>query len=89
MEISKTITITNKYGLHARPAMQFVQLAGKYASKVSISKGEKVVDAKSVLDVLTLGANMGSEISIRAEGDDAEEAMAALLEFLTGDIDKD
>ncbi|MBS4913389.1 MAG: HPr family phosphocarrier protein [Veillonella sp.] len=77
------VTITNESGLHARPATLFTQLAAKFASKITVSIGEKKADAKSILTVLTLGATKGAEVLISAEGADEAEAVAALAEFLT------
>ncbi len=80
MEI--TLTISHPVGLHARPAAVFVQTAKKYQSKITVSLGEKSVNAKSILNILTLGANQGSVIRINAEGDDSAEAVQALQELV-------
>lgn len=72
------LQITNKVGLHARPAALLVQEANKFSSDVTIILGDSFGDAKSILDVLMLGINRGSEIIIRAEGKDAEQAIAAI-----------
>ncbi len=72
------LTITNKVGLHARPASLFVQEASKFESDITVSNGGSRADAKSILEVLTLGASQGSEITIRAEGADAVAALEAL-----------
>ena len=87
--IEKSVTIDNKYGLHARPAMQFVELATKYSSQVSLSRGDKVADAKSIMEVLMLAAEKGSELSIRADGDDAEQAVDALLKLVASKFDEE
>lgn len=83
----ETVVITNETGLHARPATLFTQLAAKFASKITIAKGEKKADAKSILTVLTLGAGKGSEVTLTAEGPDEEAAVAALVEFLQNHAD--
>ncbi len=70
--------ITNKVGLHARPAAIFVQEANKFKSKMTIKKGEKEANAKSILGLLTLGINKGSIIEVCAEGEDAEAALEAI-----------
>lgn len=70
--------ITNKVGLHARPAALFVQEANKYESEITVQNGEECGDAKSILDLLMLGINQGCEIRVRAEGSDATQALAAL-----------
>lgn len=77
------ITLTNKHGLHARPATQFVQLANKYEAKVEVFKNDLVVDGKSVTSMLTLGAEKGVPLRIRAEGQDAEKVIEKLAELIT------
>ena len=72
------LTITNKVGLHARPAALFVQEASKFESDITVTNGDSSADAKSILEVLTLGASLGSEITIQAEGADADAALEAL-----------
>ncbi len=77
-----TLTIRNKVGLHARPAALFVRTAGKFKSKVSAVKDGREVNAKSILSVLTLGAEQGAVVTIRAEGEDEAEAVEALKELV-------
>jgi len=77
-----TITITHEVGLHARPASMFVQTAAKYSSDIEVTHGEKTVNAKSILAVLTLGAHKDAQIIIKAEGADADEALKALEELV-------
>jgi phosphocarrier protein HPr len=72
------LTINNAVGLHARPASLFVQEANKFASDITVFLGEAQADAKSILDLLLLGANQGCTITVRAEGPDAEGALEAL-----------
>lgn len=79
--ISETITITNETGLHARPASVFVSTASKFKSELTLQKGEKKVNAKSIMGVLSMGITKGTEITVSAEGPDEEEAMSALLEL--------
>jgi phosphocarrier protein len=73
------MVIKNKVGLHARPASVFVREAGKYKSTITVIHGANQANAKSILNVLTLGANQGAEVRICAEGEDAEEALDALV----------
>ena len=73
-----TLTLLNKVGLHARPASKFVQTAARFTSKITVHHGTRAGNAKSMLDVLKLGAAGGTELTITAEGDDAEAALAAL-----------
>ncbi len=75
-------TIVNKYGLHARPAMQFVELANQYSSKVEVSNGVLAVDAKSIMSVMRLAATKGTVLHIVADGEDAEGIAAALVKLV-------
>lgn len=76
------LIVKNEVGLHARPASVFVQTAAKFSSDVEVTYGEKTVNAKSILAVLTLGAHKDAEIVVKAEGDDAEDALKALEELV-------
>jgi phosphocarrier protein HPr len=76
-----TLVINNKVGLHARPAALFVQTANKFKSTITAKNGDVTANAKSILNVLTLGANKGSELKITAEGVDAEQALQAIKEL--------
>jgi phosphocarrier protein len=78
------VTLTNKMGLHARPSTQIAIAAGRYASDIQIGKDGLVVDAKSVLELLMLAAECGSELVVSATGDDAEAAVKALTELVQG-----
>jgi phosphocarrier protein HPr len=77
-----TLTINHEAGLHARPAALFVQTAGKFASDITVTHGERSGNAKSVLSVLTLGAKQGAVVTISAEGEDAQEALDAIKELV-------
>ncbi len=78
------ITIQNRLGLHARPASRFAQLAGEFSADVFLVKDDEAVDAKSILEILTIACPQGSVLTLRAEGDDAEEAVKALQELVAG-----
>jgi phosphocarrier protein HPr len=80
----ETVALRNPSGLHARPAQRFSQEATRFDSAISVRKegGESEVDAKSVLSVLTLDCVHGDKIVIRAEGEDAEEAVARLIRMV-------
>ncbi len=71
--------------LHARPAAQFVKTAKQFSSEIVVRKGDKEANAKSSLKIMTLGAKKGDRIIIRAEGDDAEDAVDALTELISAD----
>ena len=73
-----TIQVLNKVGLHARPAALFVQEANKYQCDIRVRKDGTEANAKSILSVLTLGAEQGCSIAVVAEGEDADAALAAL-----------
>jgi len=75
-------TVVLPVDLHARPAGRFTQEAARHAAQVTVAAGEKEVDARSVLLVMALGATAGTEITIRATGDDADQAADALAELL-------
>jgi phosphocarrier protein HPr len=73
-----TVTIHHKVGLHARPASMFVKTATQFKSDITVTNGDRSANAKSILNVLTLGANQGAQIVIQAEGPDADAALVAL-----------
>ena len=75
---SSTLTIVNRLGLHARAATKLVQTASRYVSEVTILRSGKEVNGKSIMGVMMLAAAQGTEIEIRTEGSDAEEALQAL-----------
>jgi phosphocarrier protein len=83
------VTIENELGLHARPAMTLVDLANQYASDIRIQKGEQVVDAKSIMQVMMLAATQGTALEIIAEGADAEQAIAALQQLVENKFDEE
>ena len=80
--ISKDVTIQNSVGLHARPATFFIQKANSFKSSLWIEKGDRRVNAKSLLGVLSLGIPKGATITIIADGVDEEEAIAGLVSLL-------
>ena len=78
MEHQEDVTIVNKYGLHARPAAEFVKLANRFRADVWIRKDEVEVSGKSIMGVMMLAAECGSTVQIRAAGEDARDAVDAL-----------
>jgi len=76
------VTISNKLGLHARASAKLTKLAGSFPCEVWISKGERRVNAKSIMGVMMLAAGMGSEVKLETEGDQAQEAMDRLLALI-------
>lgn len=86
------VVLTNKMGLHARPSTQIATTANRFASDVHIAKDDMVVDAKSVLELLMLAAECGTQLTIQAKGVDAEAAVKAVAELVAsrfGEIDVD
>lgn len=82
--IRANVTISNKLGLHARASAKFTKLAGTFRSDVSMSRGERSVNAKSIMGVMMLAAGLGSEVHIEVNGDDEQSAMDALLALING-----
>ena len=81
----KTVTITNKEGLHARPASVFVKEAGKFKSKITLLKhGGKEGNAKSILSLLSLGIDSGSTVDICTDGEDEVLAAETLFNLIEG-----
>lgn len=74
----QSVLIQNKYGLHARPAAEFVKAANGFDCEVLVRKGDMEVNGKSIMGMMMLAAERGSEIVIRTFGSDAEEALAKL-----------
>lgn len=79
----KQVTVNLKTGLHARPAALFVQEANKFSAEVFVSKGDKKVNAKSIMGIMSLAVANGTKIVISAEGDDAAEAVEALAAIVS------
>ncbi|MDP3700550.1 MAG: HPr family phosphocarrier protein [Hylemonella sp.] len=77
--IKASATISNKLGLHARASAKLTKLAGSFPCEVWLARGERRVNAKSIMGVMMLAAGLGSEIDIEAQGDRAQEAVDALL----------
>lgn len=78
----KSVTVVNKTGLHARPASDFVKEASKFKSSVQIEFKGKTINAKSILHVLSAGMASGSEIVIKAEGEDEQLAVDQLVDLI-------
>ena len=76
---SATVTIRNRLGLHARAANLFVRTANQFKAEITVGNGPQKVNGKSILGILTLAAGYNSEIIIEAEGEEAEEAVEALV----------
>jgi len=80
--IKKDFTIHSETGLHARPATKLVQQASRYSSSVELQYGQKTVNVKSIMGVMSLGMGQGSDFTLIIDGPDEEEAMEELTSFL-------
>jgi phosphocarrier protein HPr len=80
--IQNTITISNKLGLHARASAKLTKLAGSFSCEVWISKGERRVNAKSIMGVMMLAAGIGSTVALETHGEREQDAMTALLTLI-------
>lgn len=87
--LQTSVVITNKVGLHARPARLLVQTAAQYQAKVQVLRGDRTANAKSIIGVLKLGAVLGDTLILQAEGDDAEQAIHALAELVQRKFDEE
>lgn len=86
--IEKTTTIKNRAGIHARPATLIVKEASKFKSNVYIEKGTDKINAKSILNILTLGGTYNSKIKVLAEGEDEKDAVEALISLIDNKFDE-
>jgi phosphocarrier protein HPr len=76
--VTRTVTVSNPTGLHARPSVAIASTVKKFQAKVEIRRGNQVVSASDVLQLLTLGAPQGTELTLMAKGPDAEQVLDAL-----------
>ncbi|MDD2752562.1 MAG: HPr family phosphocarrier protein [Candidatus Omnitrophica bacterium] len=83
--VQKKLVVKNKQGLHARPAALFVQVANKYDSRIIVKSNKEEVNGKSIMGILMLGAEQGTEIIIQADGDDAQVAIVELEKIVTSE----
>ena len=79
---SRTVTIANPQGLHARPVMQFVDLAGQFQSRILVRKGSFAVDGKNPMEMMLLEASQGTQLKLEAQGPDAASALDALAQLV-------
>ena len=87
--VSTTVTIINRLGLHARPAMAFVDLASSFQSAVTVKRGDQEVDGKSIMHMMMLAATKGTCLEVCAEGPDARPACEALKKLVESGFDED
>ncbi len=90
-DLEKKLRVQNRYGLHARASTRLAQVAQSYQSSISLAREscDRTVDAKSVLGILSLGAEHGEVVRIRIEGEDAQLAMAAVCELFHNKFDEE
>ena len=89
MSCSRTVTICNQRGLHARASVRFLNEAAKFNAEVSVARDGEAVRADSALDLMMLGAGPGARITISADGPDANAAVSALAELVERGFDED
>jgi phosphocarrier protein HPr len=89
MTTEATLNICNARGLHARASAKFVKLATGFDSEIMVTRDGVTVDARSIMGLLMLGAGIGCDIQVSAEGPDAEEAIAALTDLVARKFDED
>ena len=82
--VTRPVIVINPQGFHARPAHLFVKMASSFQAQVQILKGNEVINGKSILDLLTLGAGNGTTLTLRANGPDADSALEALAKLVEG-----
>lgn len=87
--IKKFVKITNKHGLHARPAAHLVKVAGRFDSDIKIYKDGLEVNGKSIMGVMMLAAEPGSELEFVIDGPDEEQAMEAILDLIKNNFYED
>ncbi len=83
------VVILNKVGLHARPARLLVQTAAQFRASIQLKSGDKTANAKSIVGVLKLGAELGDTLVLHAEGEDAEESIKTLSELVLRKFDEE
>ena len=89
VETRRAVRIPNRHGLHARPAAAFVKAAGQFACSVFVGRDDVEVNGKSIMGMMMLAAEHGTEITIRATGDDAAAAVAALVALVERGFDEE
>lgn len=87
--IEKETEIVNRLGLHARAAAKLVHMAGGFQSRITVEKDGEEVDAKSILGVLLLAAGQGSQVTIRCDGVDEQDALRAVTSLISNRFDEE
>jgi len=87
--VEASVTIRNRLGLHARPAMAFVDTASGFNCDIRVRKGQQTVDGKSIMQLMMLAATEGTELHLTASGDDADRAIEALRQLVDRRFDEE
>lgn len=85
----KVVVISNRQGLHARPISQFVEIASRYQSDLTVSCNGRTVDGKSILKLMTLAAGQGTELALDGNGEDAPEMLRSLEQLVKAGFHED
>ena len=88
-KVEEQVTIASKVGLHARPAAAVVKAANELPTVVTIAKDDRAVDARSMLSILSLGAEHGDTVQVSAEGPEAAAAVATMVALLASNLDEE
>ena len=86
---TRTVTVVNRLGMHARAAARFVHMATRFESQIRVGRNSKVMDGKSIMGILLLAAARGTTITISADGSDEEAAVAALTQLVESGFGED
>jgi len=86
--ISQPVTIINKLGLHARAAAKFVTLASQFQSEIQLTRGNRTVNGKSIMGVMLLAASKGTDLELRADGEDEKQAIEAIVNLINNRFDE-
>jgi phosphocarrier protein len=87
--MQQKVTITNRAGIHARPAAMLVEIAKDIKSSIYIEKGSDKINGKSIMGILTLGAAYGTELNIITEGEDEKEALRAIIRLFESKFEEE
>lgn len=87
--ITKQLTILNKLGIHARPAAQFVRVASRFQSDVTVEKDDESVDGKSIMGLMMLAVGWGAEINVTVDGADEQECLESLEKLVNSKFGED
>lgn len=87
--IEKNVLVQNRAGIHARPSTLIAQVANKFSSEITIIKGEKSYNAKSVIGVMTMAATYNTVLTLRVQGDDEKQAIDALVQLFDNKFEED